>query len=320
MNWQQNADPTGGNSGLFPAGSLSNLPTYSTVYRQMQRFAGRYPFVSLSSFGRSVMGKELLYICAGRGSRTVFYSASHHANEWITTLVLLKFMAELFEKSQTGGSVGGFPAASLLENARLCFAPLVNPDGVDLVSGTLKSGPSYNYAVRISRDYPQIPFPEGWKANIEGIDLNLQYPANWELAREIKFAQGFVRPAPRDYVGSAPLVAPESNQLAGFTRRLDPSVILALHTQGEVIYWRFADFNPPGAYELGQRLSEASGYALSETPPVSDNAGYKDWFIQEYNRPGYTVEMGLGTSPLPLSDFDSIYSHMAPLLATAATG
>ena len=248
MNWQQNAYPAGGNSGLFPAGSLPNLPYYSAVYRQMQRFAGRYPFVYLSSFGRSVMGKELLYICAGRGSRTVFYSASHHANEWITTLVLLKFMTELFEKSQTGGSVGGFPAASLLENARLCFAPLVNPDGVDLVLGALKSGPSYNYAVRISQDYPQIPFPEGWKANIEGIDLNLQYPANWELAREIKFAQGFVSPAPRDYVGSAPLVAPESNQLAGFTRQLDPSVILALHTQGEVIYWRSrGHFVMPGA-------------------------------------------------------------------------
>ena len=35
-----------------------------------------------------------------------------------------------------------------------------------------------------------------------GVDLNLQFPAGWEQAKEIKFAQGFTSPAPRDYVGS----------------------------------------------------------------------------------------------------------------------
>ncbi|NLH02309.1 MAG: peptidase M14, partial [Clostridiales bacterium] len=121
-------------------------------------------------------------------------------------------------------------------------------------------------------------------------------------------------------VGSKPLSEPESSALAAFTRSISPDTIIALHTQGEVIYWKFANFDPPGARELGLKLAEASGYELSETPPVSDNAGYKDWFIQEYNRPGYTVEMGRGENPLPLSQFDEIYSDMAPLLAAAAAG
>lgn len=304
---------------VFSPGETPQPPSSDAVYLEMNRMAGAYPFVYLSEYGRSVLGRPLLYICAGSGQRKVWYNASHHANEWITTNVLLKFMDELFSKSRTGGNIAGFDAAALLRENRLCFMPLVNPDGVDLVLGKLGQS-EVAEARRIARAYPSIPFPSGWKANLQGIDLNLQYPANWEKAREIKFAQGFVSPAPRDYVGPAPLAAAESNALAAFTKAGSPDVTLSLHTQGEVIYWRFADFAPPGARELGEKLAAASGYTLSETPPVSDNAGYKDWFIQDWNRPGYTVEMGLGENPLPLSDFDSIYARMAPLLAAAAKG
>ena len=38
-----------------------------------------------------------------------------------------------------------------------------------------------------------------------GVDLNLQFPAGWEQAKEIKYAQGFNQPAPRDFVGFGPL-------------------------------------------------------------------------------------------------------------------
>ena len=69
----------------------------------------------------------------------------------------------------------------------------IKPTGVDLVTGNITT---------TSNNYPSIPFPSGWKANINGVDLNLQFPAGWEQARQIKFAQGFTSHAPRDFVGS----------------------------------------------------------------------------------------------------------------------
>ena len=93
-----------------------------------------------------------------------------------------------------------------------------------------------------------------------------------------------------------------------YTLSYSPSLTLSYHTQGNVIYWKFLDYNPPGAYTIGQRFSSASSYALESTPYASGFAGYKDWYIQTYNLPGYTIEAGLGENPLPISDFDGIYA------------
>jgi len=150
--------------------------------------------------------------------------------------------------------------------------------------------------------------------NISGVDPNLQYPAGWDQAREIKFAQGFVSPAPRDYVGTAPLVAPESRALYDYTLSYSPALTLSYHTQGNVIYWKFLDYNPPDAYAIGLRFSAASSYALESTPYASGFAGYKDWYIQNYNRPGYTIEAGLGQNPLPIDRFDGIYADNLGIL------
>ena len=64
-------------------------------------------------------------------------------------------------------------------------------------------------------------------------------------------------------------------------------------------------------------MARASGYALELTPAESGYAGYKDWFIQTYNRPGYTVEAGSGVSPLPLSEFPKIWRNCSALIDTA---
>ena len=54
--------------------------------------AARYPFIGLSSIGRSVLGRDIRALKIGGGTREVMYNASHHANEWITTPVLMRFL------------------------------------------------------------------------------------------------------------------------------------------------------------------------------------------------------------------------------------
>ncbi len=280
-----------------------------------------YPFIQTKVLTTTAFGRPVQALVLGQGERKVLYSAAHHANEWITTPVLLKFVEELAQAAQSGGRIYGVEARKILEGATLFLVPMVDPDGVDLVTGAIGPGSlEYVTAQRIADDFPDISFPNGWKANLLGVDLNLQYPAGWLQAREIKFSQGYTKPAPRDYVGRSPLNQRESIALAEFTEEADPEMVLAYHTQGNVIYWQFKDYDVPGARAYAQEFARLSGYALEDTPYASSFAGYKDWFIQTWRRPGFTIECGSGESPLPLEQFDEIYRDNLGILVTAALG
>ena len=278
-----------------------------------------YPFLQTELLARTAFGRPITGASLGRGDRRVLYSAAHHANEWLTATVLLKFLEDYAQALETDGTIGGVSARELYETATIYLVPMVDPDGVDLVTGAVTEDERAQ-AEGLAEFYPNIPFPDGWKANLSGVDLNLQYPAGWLTAREIKFAQGYTRPGPRDFVGRFPLSQPEAQALADYTQRIDPELVIAWHSQGEVIYWQYGGIEVPGAREIAERFADLSGYRLEDTPYNSSFAGYKDWFIQTYRRPGFTIEVGAGENPLPLSQFAEIYTASLPILVAGAMG
>ena len=295
--------------------------TAASCERMIREIVQKYPFCRSETLSSTAFQRPVSTLVIGTGPRKVLFTAAHHANEWITALVLLKYAEDLADAIQTDGILFGQRAKALAEAVTIYMIPMVNPDGVDLVVGAIGPGNiQYDLAQRLAQDYPAIPFPNGWKANLLGVDLNLNYPAGWLQAREIKFAQGYTTPGPRDYVGRAPLSQLETRALAEFTEFLDPALILAYHSQGKEIYWKFKDYVVPGARELGEVMARVSGYRLADTPYESGFAGYKDWFIQHFRRPGYTIEVGSGENPLPLSQFPEIYRDNVPLLNIAALG
>ena len=279
----------------------------------------RYPALSEQVIGQTEYGRSLYRLQVGTGPRRVYYNASHHANEWITTPAVLACLEWLLEGASRRKSCLGIPLEELLRQVTLYLVPMVNPDGVDLVVGAANANETAA-AETIARDYPEIPFPDGWKANLRGVDLNLNYPARWDQAREIKASQGYVSPAPRDYVGPKPLSERESRIMFDTTEELNPDLTIAWHTQGKEIYWKFLALEPEGARELGEQMARASGYRLEEIPYGSSFAGYKDWFIQDFDRPGYTIEAGEGENPLPLSQLPEIVRDNLPIFLLGMTG
>ena len=285
------------------------------------QITARYPFCRSEVLTQTAFGRPVRTLVIGTGQRKVLYTAAHHANEWITAPLLLKFVEEFADAVEKGGQIGGVDAVALAAQTTIYTVPMVDPDGVALVTGEIQPGQTqYEVARAIGAGFPSIPFPQGWKANLLGVDLNLNYPAGWLQARENKYALGFTRPAPRDFVGRAPLDQAETRALAGYTEVIDPLLVLAYHTQGQVIYWQFEDYFVPGARKLGERFAALSGYTLSDTPYESAFAGYKDWFIKYFGRPGYTIEVGQGENPLPLTQFDTIYRENLGILLAAAQG
>ncbi|CAM4060802.1 M14 family metallocarboxypeptidase [Paenibacillus alkaliterrae] len=283
---------------------------YLDLIEGTRQLAGSYPFVSAYVIGKSVMGKPLIALRCGSGPRQIHMNASFHANEWITSALLMRFAADLSAAYCSGEPIGGQQVEQLCRETTLWVVPMVNPDGVELAQrGTSPSHPWNRQLLEWNGGSEDFSC---WKANIRGVDLNDQFPAFWE---EECRRRGISGPSPRDYPGIHPLSEPEALAMAQFTESIGFDAVVALHTQGREIYWNYRNYEPADAEQLARRLGQVSGYKPVKL--TGSDAGYKDWFIQHFRRPGFTVEAGYGENPLPMSNFDQIYVELQPLLLEA---
>jgi g-D-glutamyl-meso-diaminopimelate peptidase len=65
---------------------------YSTMMNDLSRLERVYPFIRLPSAGNSVLGRRIPEVLVGNGAKRVHYNGSFHANEWITTPVIMTFL------------------------------------------------------------------------------------------------------------------------------------------------------------------------------------------------------------------------------------
>ena len=275
--------------------NLISDPVSMTSCRQeayLLRLRRQFPFVYVKTLTRTAFGRSVYALQFGSGSRKLLITAGHHANETITSDAVWQWLFTFCNALLDGEAVCGAEARELYHNAMVYLVPLVNPDGADLAAGVCAPGsPEYRAAADIAAQYPDIPFPSGWKANACGVDLNLNYPAGFAQAVQIKRALGFDRPAPCNWPGRTPLDQRETAALAALTEKLSPHCTVAIHTQGQEIYWRYGDYADPAAQALGEQMADASGYSLTHPAPGSANAGFKDWFIARFARPGCPAPM-----------------------------
>jgi len=291
--------------------------TYDIMKRDLEGLKARYPFIGLGSIGKSELGKELYYVKLGTGPNKVFYNASHHAIEWITTVLLMKFIENFAKAYALGQSIEGYNIKDIWNKSTIYLVPMVNPDGVDLVlDGLNPSNPYYNDLIKWNNG--SLDFSKNWSANIRGVDLNHNYDAMWQASKDAEASYGVYGPGPTRYSGTAPESESESKAVANFTRENNFRLVIAYHTQGQVIYWNYQNLATDEAKRIAIIFSQLSGYKLGETTGITSYAGYKDWFIEKYRRPGYTIEVGLGVNPLPISQFDKIYGDNIKVLLEAA--
>ncbi|MCR1933284.1 M14 family zinc carboxypeptidase [Clostridium tepidum] len=290
--------------------------TYEIMENDIMALKARYPFIQIGIAGKSVLGKNLYYIKLGNGPNEVFYNGAHHALEWITTPLLMKFIEDFSRAYSENSEIKGYNINDIWNRSSIYIIPMINTDGVDLViNGLQNNNPYYNDLIKWNNG--SMDFSKDWQANIHGVDLNHNYNASWYESKMAEESYGVYGPGPTRYGGPFPESEPESRSVADFTRKHNFRLVLAYHSQGQVIFWTYKDIIPPGSREIGELFSKLSGYELSETYGISSYAGYKDWFISAYRRPGFTIEVGIGENPLPISQFDQIYENNIEILLLA---
>ena len=292
--------------------------TYSVLEEDIKNLKSKYSFIETGIMGNSVLGKNLSYIKLGDGDNVVFYNGTHHGLEWITSVLLMKFIENFCEAFDKNKSIRGYNIKTIWNKSTIYIVPMVNPDGVDLVLNGIENV-RFDYQRRLFKwNKGQKNFSDVWQANIRGVDLNHNYNASWRESKMSEVKNNILGPGPTRYSGRFPESEPEAKAIADFTRFNNFNLVMALHSQGKEIFWNYRDMEPKISREIAEKFSKVSGYEVSTPEGMASFSGYKDWFIEKYKKPGFTIEVGKGKNPLPISQFNEIYNDIEEMLLLAS--
>ena len=89
----------------------------------------------------------------------------------------MKFIEDFCDAYVRDDDIFEHSAKIIFNTSSIYIVPLLNPDGVELVTGNVREGSQdYMHYKQIADQFPTIPFPSGWKANYNGVDFKNYQP------------------------------------------------------------------------------------------------------------------------------------------------
>lgn len=243
--------------------------------------------LSYFQIGSSVQGTPILAVKLGCGSTKILVQGTHHAREAINTILLLDQINYMVNLYNNPAIVCGINIRELLNRVTFVFVPLVNPDGADLVL----SGKEFIFKEYQSKDYLQKESFLSWKSNINGVDLNRNYPTSspsTDLAKS---------PGSEGYPGPYCFSEPETYALKVLTECYNFNGTISYHSSGEEIYWYFNQIDENRDLIIAKSIALLTGYKLIPKEESTTGNGYKDWFIENYQKPSLTIEVSPYVGP-----------------------
>ncbi|TKC18965.1 M14 family metallopeptidase [Robertmurraya kyonggiensis] len=292
--------------------NTKELYTYEALTKDIENLAALHPdlitFKSLTSTG---LGRKIWALKLGNGETTILLHGAHHAREWLTSALLMKMIETYADAYESNQAIEQF-SPRILETVSIWVVPMVNPDGVTLQQFGLYAFPAYIHSNLIQMNKGSKDFNR-WKANLQGIDLNRQYPANWEGLKGVS-----LNPSYQFYKGTEPLEAKEVKALVDFTYEIDPELVASYHSSGNMLFWGFHRWGLTHTtevledyYNIAEKVADITKYELEEPKIYQQGGGYTDWFVLHFKRPALTVEIGsfVEDTNLPLSSFPTIWER-----------
>jgi len=266
---------------------IHKIYTYDELIYDLIKINVFKKFISFKSLGKSVNNKDIFLIKAGSGQKKILVIGGHHSLETIMSEFIIDY---IMNKEKEFFNKISFYAI-----------PLLNPDGVDFFTGK----------INISEF---LPYRDRWQANYRGIDLNHNYDAGFFKAKKLVENEGITSPYFTKYGGEQPFSEPETKIVKTLCEKINFDLAIAFHTQGKEIYTGYDGIYPENTEILSKLFSECSGYSISNPTLTASHAGFKDWFIKEYNKPAFTIEAGLGKNPLYHSQYENIKTDCSKIL------
>lgn len=267
----------------------------------------KYGFVRKFVITKTELNRKIpAYRIGGRGG--VLYCGAFHGMERITAHMLYDFLGDVSSRFASDSIF-----AEKLSLKGLTVVPMVNPDGVEIsANGVHTSGKNAEFVSECI--IKSGVTHKKWQANGRGVDINHNFDAGFLAVKENERKFGITAPSPTRYGGEYPESERETKALCELCRQEKFDVAVALHTQGREIYYDFGSNTPSESVEVAEGMAKLSGYVVSRPIGIAVGGGFKDWFIDKFHRPAFTLEIGEGENPLSPGIFDIEYPKVSKML------
>ena len=300
----------------------SGMYTYQKMESDIELLKQRYEGVTSDSIGTTTDGRNLYRIVIGSrdAKKKILVVGAIHAREYITAPLIMRQIKEMLDKREDGDKS--------LDEICIEYVPMVNPDGVTIsqsgING-LNKEESKKKLQEIIDSWSEWGLKENqdkynwflnkWKNNLNGVDINHNFPTQGWPNR----ADSRKRPCNEFYKGASAGSESETQYLITLVNNENFDAVLNYHTQGQIIYWS----NQHAAVDvlakdraMADIVAAYTGYKL--VAPEADGSkygtGFKDCLDWEKGIPNVTVEVGIGTSPVPETQIESIWQQNTGVL------
>ncbi|MBQ2999624.1 MAG: hypothetical protein IJD64_04105 [Clostridia bacterium] len=291
---------------------------YAKMMETLTSMVDRYPFLSFSYLGETIMGRGIPILTLGTGDRALLFVGAQRAREWITSMILLRWLNEACELYAANGKIFRYHIGYLLSTRRIIIVPMLNPDGVEYhLHGVSEGNVLYDRVRSMNQGSDDF---SSWQANARGVDLSYNYGVGFSAQKEKEKREGIFGGAPIGFSGESSESEPEVGALCNYLRyHRDIRAVFDLQTTAEMIRYDSHGRTAPRSESMAESLSSFSGYALAKREESEEFATLSDFCIVEKNLPAFTIYCGGGEASLPQNEVFYLYARLRKMLFLSLT-
>lgn len=260
---------------------------YNEIESCLKKCNGRISYVGITQLGFPI---PMVTKGNRESENRILLVGGVHAREYITSYLLTELMADYNGQS------------------RIDCIPVLNIDGVFLCRLGEKLFP------KGSRVYKELKYLNGnsedfslWKANIRGVDINVNFDADWGTGKQNTKTAGS-----ENYIGMYPESENETKTVVELLYKNDYNMVVAYHSKGEEIFYGYGE--DKSYFEESKKIADYLGYELK----TSENSagGLKDYVVKQMKKYAITIEVGEDrfNHPYPLEELSNLYQkHVGSL-------
>ncbi len=285
--------------------------SYVDMQKDIKQLRNKYSdYVQVNIIGTTVDQRNIYDVILGNpnASKCVVFQASIHAREYMTSQLVMEQMEYYLDNYNI--KYDGKTYKEIFDEVCVHVVAMSNPDGVTISQKGFSGIRSKELRKKLKKMHG-AKYITTWKANARGVDLNRQF--NYKF----KYVKKWKKGAYAFYGGKKPVSENETKALVQLVTDVKPEAVVNYHAMGNVIYCKYGGSKKvqKKVYQLADEIRSLTGYyymGLDRSP------GFANWLVCKKGIPSCTVEIGMNTTPVPISQWNTVWKQNKDVMAATA--